>query len=270
MPGDEKLIPKSVIDSLQASGFPFQTAVAQLIRNSKGWKVHTTEFPWRGPKDDDRFLDIIATNKQFVITVECKKTRQDTLTFLLPVGKELYSGVTSEFRCLSCRSYTAGAHLGDVVCETRALFPESPSCEFCIVSANRSERMLEKDASLVIRATEALVQNIHEMSQLLNKLSLPFLLLPVIVTTAPLFTAHYVPSDVSPETGEFTATPKGIEKRQWVRFAKTFTTSKRHDLSYRSVFVVSASYFNEFLNSLELWPQQPDDTMPVPFYKGLP
>jgi hypothetical protein len=103
------------------------------------------------------------------------------------------------------------------------------------------------------------------MSDLSKKLSPPFLLLPVIVTNAQLFVAHYKPTDVALDTGEFKEPPNNIESAPWIRFSKAFTTSERRDFARRSVFVVGATHLEEFLNKLELAPNQPQDKMPVRF-----
>ena len=62
-----------------------QTAVAHVIRHSKGWAVHASEYPWRDSDNNDNFLDLVATNGKFILTVECKKTKE-ILTFLRPLG----------------------------------------------------------------------------------------------------------------------------------------------------------------------------------------
>ena len=268
MPGNQKSNLELVKESLQGSGFPFQTAVVQVIRTSPGWSIHATEYPWIGPKQDDQFLDIVATSNRFVLTVECKKTRQDTFTFLRPSERDLKSGHTSEFRCLNFQKFTPIPGPLYFTCETRGIFPNSPSCEFCVVNSKKSDRLLERDASLVIRATEAFVQDSQEISQISKNLGHPFPLLPVIVTNAQLFAVQYAPSGVSLETGEFHEIPKEIEEAPWVRFSKAFTTSKRRDYANRSVFVVSAKNFAEFLGLLEFAPEQPKEPMRVPFYKG--
>src|SRR5688500_12653942 len=268
MPRRDESIPKSVTESLLGSGFPFQTAVRNEICLLKGWSIHTSEYPWRGQRDEDRFLDMIASYKNFVLTIECKKTRQDTLTFLDPASGQMPTPQTADYRCLSYQHFTVVTRHQDATCETWAVWPSSPSCEFCIVGTNKSDRLLERDASLIIRATEALIHDVREMSHLSKKLSLPFLFLPVIVTNARLFVAHYKPTDVALDSGEFKELPNNIESAPWVRFSKAYTTSETRDFATRSVFVVGASYLKEFLDNLELAPNQPKDKMPVRFASG--
>jgi hypothetical protein len=257
MPKHAPPIPDSAIASLMGSGFPFQTAVRNVIESSAGWSIRTSEYPWQGPKDEDRFLDIIAINQQFILTVECKKTKEDTLIFLDPHNGATATPQTSDFQCLSWEflAQSIPRYL-DMECKKWEVWPQSPSCEFCIVVGTKhSERLLERDASLVVRATEALAQDGREMIRLSQMLSRPFLFLPVIITNARLLVAHYRPTDISLESGQFKKSPNDIEhKVPWVRFSKAFTASKSRDFSHRSVFVVGATHLEEFLNNLELPP----------------
>ena len=75
-------VPESVLAALQSSGFPFQTAVAHVINPSVGWALHASEYPWQTSGGDGQFLDIVATNGVLFLTIECKKTRKEILTFL--------------------------------------------------------------------------------------------------------------------------------------------------------------------------------------------
>ena len=77
-------IPQPVISALVASGFPFQTAVVQMVKQLEDWKVVAEEFPWRDDVDADQFLDAVATNGVFTVTIECNKTQKEKLTFLQP------------------------------------------------------------------------------------------------------------------------------------------------------------------------------------------
>jgi hypothetical protein len=214
MPRDDGSIPKSVTESLLGSGFPFQTAIRDEIRLLKGWSIHASEYPWRGQREEDRFLDLIALHKNFVLTIECKKTKQDTLTFLDPASGQMATPQTADYRCLSYQNFTVLTRHQDARCETWAVWPASPSCEFCIVGTNKSDRLLERDASLVVRATEALIQDIQEMSHLARKLSPPFLFIPVIVTNARLFVAHYKPTDVALDSGELKNCPITLNRHR--------------------------------------------------------
>ena len=149
---------QTVIQSLDRSGFPFQTAITHLIRRIKGWSVLASEYPWRD-SGSENFLDIIVTNGKFILPIECKKTKE-IQTFLIPQGALaglIRSRDVADFRCL--RTTYSRVHDGMPVPNRigRAIWqiwPVSPSSEFCIVSTSTSgkdQRLLEKDASLLRR-----------------------------------------------------------------------------------------------------------------------
>jgi hypothetical protein len=248
---------ETVIQSLDRSGFPFQTAITYLIRRSKGWSVLASEYPWRDSDGSENFLDIIVTNGKFILPIECKKT-QEIQTFLLPQGALaglIRSRDVADFRCLRTTYFPVQNRVGVHSNEIWEIWPVSPSCEFCIVSTSttgKDQRLLEKDASLLVRATDALAQDTRVHFKLGGDQSR--LLLPLIVTNAKLFIARYHPSDVSLETGEFTESPKDVEKAPWVRFSKSFTADG--GLDHRSIFVVNAASLEEFLQRLELSPDE--------------
>lgn len=260
-------IPEPVLGALQSSGFPFQTAVAHVIRTSPGWEVHASEYPWQGPGGDDQFLDLVATNGKLFLTIECKKTRRDTLTFLRPVGHS-HTGQLADFRCLRAEQIRDATRRVEIFCEDWALYPRSTCSEFCIVSTSesgRDQRLLERDAALVIRATEAFAQAFRDRFRADSELSPPCLFLPAIVTNAPIYTARYKPTQVSLETGEFRELPQEIERAPCVRFRKAFTSQGGRDLGDRSVFVVNATSLAEFLGLVETAPNQPAERARVHF-----
>lgn len=250
MPEADDTIPTAVLDSLKNSGFPFQTAVAHVISESPGWSIRASEYPWRRPgsENDDRFLDIIATKGQFFLTVECKKTKQEIFTFLLPLGR-LNTEEIEDFRCLRVGDYSVPP--GPVFCEDWGLSPKSTISEFCVVSTSQRDiRLLERDTSLLIGATDAFAQEFSKHFKIGKDLPAQYLFVPVIVTNAKLYTAYYEPSEVSLETGEFKEPPEEIKPATWVRFSKAFTAGAGDDLGTRSLFVVSATSLPEFLKTL--------------------
>jgi hypothetical protein len=217
MPGADTL-PPEVVAALKSSGFPFQTAIAHLITAAPSWAVYASEFPWRGLDGETHFLDLIATNGVFFLAIECKKTRKEMLTFLRPLGGALSTGPTGHFRCLRARDNTAGQI--ELVCEDWNLQPPSAVSEFCVVSTSESgkdRRLLERDAGLLIRATEAFADD--HLRFKLKAADAPYasLVLPVIVTNAPLYTTRYEPTEISLETGEINA-PAEMTKPECVRF----------------------------------------------------
>jgi hypothetical protein len=136
--------------------------------------------------------------------------------------------------------------------------------EFCIVGTNNPDkRLLERDASLLVGATDAFARDLQEHNRL--KLKLPYLVLPVIVTTAKLYMARYDPVEIDLQTGEFFPDkPSEIEGEvPWIRFTKTLIAGRGFDIGFRSVFVVSATSFKQFLELLEFPPQQMSNKVSV-------
>lgn len=150
MSDPDETIPTAVFQSLNQSGFPFQTAITHLIRRSGGWTIVASEYPWRDSDGSEKFLDVIATNGKFILPIECKKSKE-IQTFLLPLGA--LGGLirtrpdVADFRGLRT-TYFSGQTL--INKETWKILPDSPSSEFCIVSTSDSgkdQRLLEKDAA---------------------------------------------------------------------------------------------------------------------------
>jgi hypothetical protein len=260
-------IPQAVSSALYHSGFPFQTLARHLAQATGKWRVHASEYPWQGPGGDDHFLDLVVTNGHWYLTIECKKTRKESLTFLRPVGA---SGPTDnqEVRCLRLEQIEDATRRLEIVCETWTVSPPSPESEFCVVStgdSGKDQRLLERDARTLVRATEAFARQCRDTFR--RDADPPpgtdTLLVPVIVTNAPLFTARYRPTDVSPETGGFQKTPDEIRDAPWIRFRKAFTSEGGPELGDRTVLIVNASALVEFLNAFELPPLQRIDPVPV-------
>ena len=265
-------VPDSVAAALQSSGFPFQTAVAAQVRARPGWSIYASEFPWQTSTGESQFLDLVATNGSLFLTIECKKTRKEILTFLRPLGHS-HTGMLEEFRCLRAQQIQDSTRRIEIFCEEWALHPRSTSSEFCVVSTSdsgRDQRLLERDAGLVVRATDAFAHTYRERFRPDRDRppSLACLVVPVIVTNAPLSTARYQPAEVSLQPGEFAQTPKEIEGVPCVRFRKAFTSDGGPDLGDRSVFIVNASALAEFLDLLAPAPIQPDDRVQVHFVRS--
>jgi len=264
-------VPEAVLTALQSSGFPFQTAVASVVRATTGWSVFASEYPWRTADGNDQFLDLIATHSNLFLAIECKKTRKDVLTFLRPLG-HTNAGQVEEFRCLCSEQLRDSTGRLELYCEEWALHPRSRVSEFCVVSTSdsgRDQRLLERDAGLVVRATDAFA---HEFPERFRhdrdgSRSTRRLYIPVIVTNAQIYTARFRPSDISLESGEFVVPPKEIEAVPCVRFRKAFTSDSAQNLGDRSVFIVSGVAFAEFLSLIAISPFQPEDKVQVRFFR---
>ena len=246
-PTDQNLT-KIIEAALRGSGFPFQTAVRHAIRTHPAkYGIHASEYPWRNRKNEDSFLDLVANNRQLVLTVECKKTKQEKYVFLLPLGGA-NTGEISDFRCLRL-DVEPDTKAARVCCETHELDPQCPAAEFCVVSTNNKERMLERDAAMLISATDAFAHDKLEWQKLI--IPPPFLIVPILITNAEIYTVRYEPTEVSLKWGEFEKMPQEQNHVPWIRFAKTFVAGSGRDIGSRSLFVVNASHLDEFLRKLD-------------------
>jgi hypothetical protein len=252
MDDDKEQIPESVFRALQRSGFPFQTAIHHVITGTGAWTVQASEYPWQDWSGKDEFLDLVIQRGSWFATIECKKTEKAVYIFLLPLGVA-YTGQTERVRCLR-----AGSNFR-LHSEDWGFSPGSPECEFCIVSTSESgkdQRLLERDASLLVRATNAFALNEEKRLDAKTrfggkKIEDDRRYFSIIVTNAPLYTARYKPSEISLQSGEFGKQPQEIESARWVRFRKAFTSPVGLAPDDRTVFVVHADNLEEFLKSFE-------------------
>src|SRR6185369_16899093 len=96
----------------------------------------------------------------------------------------------------------------ELYCADWQFHPASAESVFCTVSTSASgkdQRLLEKDAQLIVRGADAYGRHLKkERQHTLGYASRP--IIPVIVTNAKLCTASYDPKEISLETGQLPAT----------------------------------------------------------------
>ena len=126
-------------------------------------------------------------------------------------------------------------------CGDVAIEPASYQAQFCVsAEPHGNPRLLEQDARLVTFAAEAVDRKFLRAQPRWT------FLVPVILTTARLYTLRFQPDEVSLNTGEFSNLDIAqIEKIRWVRFHKTFTA--RSGNYPRTVFVVNAETLPAFM-----------------------
>jgi hypothetical protein len=251
-PPDE--VPQAAIAALLKSGFPFQTAIARIVRHARGCRLLDEEVPWPDEGGPDRFLDLVAEKVGLVLVVECKKT-QEVFTFLQPggVGDDVLTA-----RCVFLKHLCErdGGRIETYSGEW-LLTPRSPECAFC-VSTNEKQRMLEPDVQVLLRGTDAYLERYRGRLVPSPTVLLPEVVaVPIIVTNAKLFAAKYEPGDVSLDTGQLLAPlPAGsFAPVPWVRFRKAFSAD--HQVGDRTVFVVSANGLPDFLGKLAFMSRTP-------------
>jgi hypothetical protein len=243
--------PSATIGALLASGFPFQTAVAGIVREVPNCDLVREEFPWRDIGGEDRFLDIVVTKHRFIVTIECKKTQKETLTFLQPCG---IKGDITRARCVYLTQIQDSTKRMELFCSDRYVSPKSTESMFCVVSTSASgkdQRLLERDAQMLIRGTDTYARKLRSDFEAQKNPEDDRTILPAIVTNAKLSIAYYKTTQVSLESGQLpTPLPEQLQSVSWVRFRKGFSSGNK-DLGDRTVFVVRAPELSEWLNKLD-------------------
>jgi hypothetical protein len=159
------------------------------------------------------------------------------------------TGLTTTFRCLRALNINDTGRRVEVMCEDWQVFPRSHTSEFCVATnADPRDRLLERDAGELVQASDAFALSLKQPKKEMGEATL---IIPVIVTSAPIYTARYDPSFVSLESGEFVKPPAEITQPPCVRFHKTFPSDSSFDLGSRTVFVVTADALGVFLSNVQ-------------------
>lgn len=256
-------LPESVLAAIAASGFPLQTAVSRLIAGTLPYQVLQEEFPWQDRSGNDQFLDIIAEHGAAAFTIECKKSETQSWIFLRPDGSA--SRDTSRARCIFSRQIQDSSRRLELFCGDWIVRPASFESKFCIVSTGPrggDQRLIEPDAQRLLRATDVYAELMRSKFQPgpLDELDKP--LLPMIVTTARMFVAHYDTKQIPLASGRLEIEPAGLMEVKWIRFRKTFSSSRQVDVGERTILVVGAQHLEELLAKLEI-PLRPGPSNPI-------
>jgi hypothetical protein len=187
---------------------------------------------------------LIASCGCVVLVVECKKAQERALLFLRPVGGDS-TGLVKTFTYWHLeQSRTSGGDFGVTLRDDKDLEPASYQAQFCVSTDKSGHRTLEQDARPVVLAADAVVKEFPR-AQLPSR----SFIVPVIVTTAPLYTLRFRPNEVVLASGGFNELdPKAIESISWVRFHKTLTAGQGS--RSRTVFVVNSGALPMFLDEI--------------------
>ena len=118
-------------------------------------------------------------------------------------------------------------------------------------ASGKDQRMLERDAQLLIRGTDAYAKRYKAEFKVKHQPEHDRVVIPVIVTNAKLFVAEYDAGAVSLETGQLEIPSKAsLTEVPWVRFRKAFTSSGT-DVGDRTVLVVRATNLPLWLKKLD-------------------
>lgn len=245
---------------LNASGFAFQLAIEAAVRAAPGriqWRVVGREHPWKS-ESSSGFADIVLTCGNLFVVVECKRTRAAAWMFLMPDVEQM-SRSHAKVAWVDTKPHRqALAGWGDI-----QVYPSSPESDFCAIrgQGENDRPMLERVAAQVVAAADGLCANLvtlHERSARSK------VVIPVIATNAELVVAQFDPSAVD-LTGAEVMDAK-FKSVPHVRFRKTLGTAAADldyepeelrdltEISVRSVFVVRASSFTDWLGALDISP----------------
>jgi hypothetical protein len=244
------------------SGFPFQTALEALVRNTSTrwrWSVTHVEEAWKNGSDErDGFIDLIIENepRTVALIVEAKRTLNTSWIFLVPDSQQMDRRHFNAWVTWSGGRPHFGWH--DVT-----LTPYTSESQFCVVRGqdDSSLSMLEKVGSQLISATEAFAW--EDRPNVESKAGEMRLYCSVIVTTATLQVCQYDPREIRLDIGKipnavFTEVPV-------VRFRKQLSTRAMvapdpesvralagSDTKEHAVFVVNASHLVQFLEDFDI------------------
>jgi hypothetical protein len=266
---DKNQIPPAVFESLKSSGFPFQTAIARIIADTQPYHIETEEFPWQDHTGKDQFVDLIASNEAWTLVIECKKTRKENLTFLKPDAHS--SDRHWIMRCVFTTQVQDLTPHFDLNYGDWSVRPLSHESTYCVVSTSEKgtdQRLLERDARQLVRASDAYAdatRNSRRPPQHFMNLR-PYI--PLIVTNARLFVATYHPREISLDTGQFSADPANVVSVPWVRFRKAFTSEPGGDYGGRSVLIVNADSLKQLLGVLDVGDWTPRQIQPAAQRRG--
>jgi hypothetical protein len=254
-------------ESVKASGFPFQAKIQNLIESSSEWKVLGTEYPW-SYEGREEFLDIVAYHQNIHLVIECKKSgilrsaqKKHGLDWFAGAPKRSFvflcrnnGSETYEETSRTLVTYFREEDIDDdpgtvygAQAEQWQFEPKSYEAGLCVtVDADSPKEMLERDLSLLVRGCHEFARSYYRFLWEVGA-SITEVFLPVFVTTSPLFVLDYHPDRVAVEDGTFELESDEIRQVPWVRFRKALMAEGSQALHERTVIVVEARHFEEFL-----------------------
>lgn len=141
-----------------------------------------------------------------------------------------------------------------IFCSDWLFDPPSWEAVFCVVGGDsKTRRLAEEDAQRLVSATDAYASMSRHTYEPQRHPDGVTPIVPVIVTTAKMYVTRYGTSAVSLGNGEFNdASAVTTEPVTIVRFRKPFVTHTNRDLGDRTVLVVAAEAFDDFLESVSV------------------
>jgi hypothetical protein len=257
-----KNLSQDPITIANASGFPLQIAISNIVKNSTRWQVLLEEHPWRMEETgSEGFIDLVVDNRfeHFVtFVIECKRVRQAAWIFLLSESPSTQISQTTIF----------GSQLKDSKWkqfgwEAWNADPVTYQSKYCAIPGQNQGRknLIERSAADVVLSVESLADQERRLQLRIGIPNFSRVYIPVIVTTASLFVAEFDPASILLEDGYL---PKNtpISEVSFMRYKKSLTTfgesasaksiNELHKAAERTVFVVNALKFIDFLENCKV------------------
>lgn len=260
---------KSLLKQVNASGFPFQLRIEELIRESRDfhdWRVLSSEHPWRSSEARSGYIDLVlegplnSYGKRYLI-IECKRMGGDGQLVFLKSSPHIQDSST----ILLYASHESNSPVWQKV----SLFPETFISSFCTVpgQSDKQTPMLERISAELLDSLESLAE--ADMNFLPKKDNFgtvsrgKAIYIPVIVTNTELSLHMLYPKDVDLLEGKIPEGKGRFSPVPYIRFQKSlftrFLTTRapvnlleaNHE-SQRTVFVVHAPHLPDFLRALNL------------------
>jgi hypothetical protein len=252
------------LDIANASGFPLQIAVEELVRvteNQHHWKVLHREHAW-STGESSGFIDLVLTNSPgtYYLAVECKRVRDASWIFLPWNGEAQPRRHVNAWVSYHNGKLTYPRLFGwhDLAGE-----PSCPEGTFCALKGQDSSgqrSLLERVGGELVQSTEAFAEERRDFRPRQGDDLKVYAC--VIVTTARLAVARFKPEAISLADGTLTDDKVTFEEVPFIRFRKQLAardialTSKDYEghrvwARENTVFVVRADALVDFLTAFE-------------------
>ncbi len=227
------------------SGFPFQMAIVRLLeRKIRNWVVESTEHPWFDPHSGaSGSVDIVLAHGAAVFVIECRRMTDAEWTFFVP-NDHPHEVRHSDVMEMPANEWTR-----------YSLHPASEEAEFCQFSIKGESKTPERGiATALLPAVESIARDLPRARGY-------WVIVPAIVTNAPLRICRFDPATVDLATGQ----PKITEVRSagLVRFRRSFVygspdgppfpdLKSKATAGMRTVWIINASHLLDTLNAFDL------------------
>lgn len=253
------------------SGFPLQIAVQRVIEKNKGefftWETEVTEHAWK-IGEVDGFIDlVVGDGKGNKLIIECKRVQNASWIFLVTAqsdySRRAFTAWTTHFApAETSQGVSRPNRFKKLGWSEMPVDPASYRSMYFVTRGQVENKrlMLERIASEVCLATEAIAIEDEkiENNRYKSRSEWATNYFGVIVTTATIQVADVASATIELSNGKVSNVGDNVKEEKWIRFHKQLSTSGKiadsfnrlNDLGQsreRTVFVVGASYIQEFL-----------------------